>query len=391
MERINQRSNFLSDIKGNTAIEYVLIAAAIAIAIVAVVFSIGNELESFFSEVGSILEKDKNRKSDSTIFTDTFLLLTFLGLMAIGVFTISVIFFRFVRQFILRRGAADFSELASAEREQSSAIESLRRDLVSRIDSLEKKTNNLDISELTANADAIIEVKLDEELGSDIVAALGERVAKQAKDHADRIRLIQSISDLFNLNRIRILDQTLAAQRTAVLFRLIGLALSLSGIAIAAYSLILYFSEDATLSGTVRDLTNAVSANEPGGRSSVLFMFRHLPFTLPFIILAEVLALIMFRYQSKALEMMRYFSNEATTLSLRQAGALLAIEHGTLKQVSELSKELLQSERNIIMRKDEKTIELAQNRDEDAMVNSLLEKLTTALKRNSNDKNEKSH
>ena len=110
-------------------------------------------------------------------------------------------------------------------------------------------------------------------------------------------------------------------------------------------------------------------------------MLRHLPFTFPFIILAEVLALIMFRYQSKALEMMRYFSNEVTTLSLRQAGALLIAEHGDKKALSDLANDLLKSERNIILRKDEKTIELAQNRDEDALAQKLAEKFGNTLGR----------
>jgi hypothetical protein len=104
-------------------------------------------------------------------------------------------------------------------------------------------------------------------------------------------------------------------------------------------------------------------------------MEPHLPFTLPFILLAEVLALIMFRYQSKSLEMMRYFTNEVSTLSLRHAGAIATIEYGTQKAISDLAASLLKAERNIILRKDERTVELAQNRDEDALLKSLIDKL----------------
>ncbi len=46
-------SRFLQDEDAATAIEYTLIAAGIGIAIVAVVFSIGNALESLFSTVST--------------------------------------------------------------------------------------------------------------------------------------------------------------------------------------------------------------------------------------------------------------------------------------------------------------------------------------------------
>ena len=45
------KTKFAADEKGATAIEYGLIAAGIAVAIIAAVFAIGNELDNFFTAV----------------------------------------------------------------------------------------------------------------------------------------------------------------------------------------------------------------------------------------------------------------------------------------------------------------------------------------------------
>ena len=43
--------NFISDESGATAIEYGLIAAGIAVAIIAAVFALGDELKGFFEDI----------------------------------------------------------------------------------------------------------------------------------------------------------------------------------------------------------------------------------------------------------------------------------------------------------------------------------------------------
>ena len=48
--------NFLSDESGVTAIEYALIASLIAVAIIAVVTTVGQNVSTVFSEIGSSLK-----------------------------------------------------------------------------------------------------------------------------------------------------------------------------------------------------------------------------------------------------------------------------------------------------------------------------------------------
>ena len=51
-----QVRNFLSDQSGVTAIEYALIASLIAVAIIAVVTTVGQNVSTVFSEIGTTLK-----------------------------------------------------------------------------------------------------------------------------------------------------------------------------------------------------------------------------------------------------------------------------------------------------------------------------------------------
>ena len=53
--RLNDLNEFFRDKSGATAIEYGLIAAGIAVAIIAAVFALGDEVKGFFEEVSSRL------------------------------------------------------------------------------------------------------------------------------------------------------------------------------------------------------------------------------------------------------------------------------------------------------------------------------------------------
>ncbi len=54
--RLTDLKEFYQDKSGATAIEYGLIAAAIAVAIIGAVFALGEDIEGFFLDVSSKLE-----------------------------------------------------------------------------------------------------------------------------------------------------------------------------------------------------------------------------------------------------------------------------------------------------------------------------------------------
>jgi hypothetical protein len=76
----------------------------------------------------------------------------------------------------------------------------------------------------------------------------------------------------------------------------------------------------------------------------------------------------MFRYQSKALEYMRYFSNEATNIDARHVAYISALHYLDKTKIARLIEKLEATERNFILNKNQKTLEMANNENEDRLL-----------------------
>lgn len=256
--------------------------------------------------------------------------------------------------------------LASFERSITASIETLRRDMTQKIEDVQLEPQSQTIDSVVAAAEETVRKRIDEKLGDDILSVVGQKVAQQAKDHVQRADLRQSIEDTFNRSRDRIQLYANKASMASDAFRRLGYILAVTGLTVAILNLGVAFHTDAL--ATTNEITWAK-------------LLRHLPYSAPVIILSEFLALIMFRYYSRSLEQMRYFSNEVTTLDIRQTGVLLMVQQGSKSDLMKAATELARVERNIILRKDERTMELANNRDEDAMIKALTDKIDSLFKR----------
>lgn len=95
-----------------------------------------------------------------------------------------------------------------------------------------------------------------------------------------------------------------------------------------------------------------------------ILVLRHGP-TFAFVTLCEFLALILFRYQSKALEHMRYFSNEASNIDARHIAFMSALKYLDKTKFAKLIERLDATERNFIIAKGQRTLEMANNDSED--------------------------
>ena len=252
------------------------------------------------------------------------------------------------------------------ERSLSSEMETLRKNFVKRISAVEANKSSGATGDVVDIARKAVREKIDEELGDNIIDVIGKKISDKTADFARRNTIKELIVTLFDLSQTRIQAHSATAEVAARNFRFMGYILAVAGISIAGVNLLFVLDESISI--------HSASA-EGGGRPDYWAMWRHVPFTLPVILLTETLALIMFRYQSKSLELMRYFSNEATTLSLRRAGALTVVEFGSQKAIMELASDLLKAERNIILRKDEKTVETAMNGGNESNMKSVLDKL----------------
>jgi hypothetical protein len=131
--------------------------------------------------------------------------------------------------------------------------------------------------------------------------------------------------------------------------------------------------------GTMLTLNYLDFRDNPGWLASRIewttLLLRNGP-TYAFVVLCESLALIMFRYQSKALEYMRYFSNEGTNLDARRIAFLTALHYEDGDTVKNLISQLERTERNFLIDKNQRTLEMANNSAEDRLLERLLYRLS---------------
>ena len=281
----------------------------------------------------------------------------------LSIFTISILFSRFVDiRSSFDEPKYDIGGSAAAlERDFGSQLDTLRREFEETAKREVQKASERISTTLDDRISKRVEDKVDNTIGDDVVTLVGKRVAKSAEEYAWRLQMREDLTDRFNTSRNRIDELATKAERAAYVFRWIGIVLALTGLALAGWKFVSFL-----LAGSV-----GISAEQ-----WKIALVSHATTTLPVVLLAEALALIMFRYQSRSLEQMRYFANEVTTLSLRFAAALIIAQQGTKKDIVEFAKEMARQERNFILKKGEATLETVQNAGEDALVQKVLDKMS---------------
>ncbi|WP_134188195.1 hypothetical protein [Methylosinus sp. sav-2] len=267
---------------------------------------------------------------------------------------------------------ADAEALSSAERNVASTADTLARDFEQRariavdsaVSSWADKADNLIKYELSS--------KIDELFGNNIVESIGKILAEQSDDITKINQIRRDSGDRFLQMRNRSLEYASLAERQARVFRGSGMNLAIIGLLVLGF----------VLAGTYYQYWKSPELLQQHVEWEVVLL-RHGP-TYAFVILCEVLALIMFRYQSKALELMRYFSNEATNIDARHTAFLSALQFMDKQKLSKLIERLDATERNFLIDKHQRTLEMANNENEDRMI----ERIRTLLDRSKGEKQE---
>ncbi len=264
--------------------------------------------------------------------------------------------------------------LASLERTLSSQISTLR-------DQMEERLKNQEELSLDQNhIDQMIAKKLDKELSGDIVKLIGEEATKQSveyaereAEHAKRERVTREFEDQFNNSFSRLNQHAVKAERASRFFLICGLLLALIGLAMTYHNIWVF--EQIFYNADARAMI------APDMSLSWFDTIFHVPVTIPFIILCEVFALIMFRYYSKAMERMRSYTNEVTTLSIIASGVNAIAEYGDKDDMIRASHKLMCTERNRILGKGESTAENISAQDETQMIANLTAVLSKITKK----------
>jgi hypothetical protein len=252
-------------------------------------------------------------------------------------------------------GKSDSETSAATERTVAASAETLTRDFQSRIDA----AINRAVSRLSTQADDIIREHLgervDNAVGSNLVGYLGAKLAAQTSNQSKLQELRREAADAFELMRSRALQYAEAANRQSAFFRWAAIILAFLGLfalgAVLMNQRFVLAAKPELLEQHI-DWTTLIVANGP---------------TYAFVVLSEFLAITMFRYQSKALEYMRYFSNEATNIDARRIGFFTTLNLLDKSALKKLVERLEATERNFLIDKNQRTLELANNENEDRM------------------------
>ena len=244
---------------------------------------------------------------------------------------------------------------AALSREIAARLSVIERNLGERISNLESYERPTAFYGEGAEVADIIKERVDEALGDNILDSISEYVSKKSTEIQNRNRLSSAISDGFLNIRIKLDEYSQKSEKSASKFLTFGLIFAILGVGAALYIFFNFFFGIEAHSVSEFPLEKII---------------YHLPFSIPLIILCEILALIMFRYHSRSLEQMRQFVNESNTLTLKQIGVEIALRQVESKDLQAFAHDLLKSERNFILKKGEKTIETAHNEIESSALSA---------------------
>ncbi|HCA5309272.1 hypothetical protein ACKEN5_06370 [Acinetobacter baumannii] len=164
-----------------------------------------------------------------------------------------------------------------------------------------------------------------------------------------KLKLIEdSISSSFS--RIKNEISSLGNRGTINLF--IGITLSIGGIFYLIF----------TMSSTFTNI-------------EIVAVISHLTPRILMVVFVEIFSFFFLNLYKKSLDEIKYFQNEMTNLEAKYLALALAKQSGNFKLLSSIVENLMNTERNFVLKKDETTIELEKNRIEFQTSNNTIQAL----------------
>jgi hypothetical protein len=221
------------------------------------------------------------------------------------------------------------------------------------------------IASIISDHDKIAIVKnITDNISDDITNILSRDFERKYKAASVKNDHVNEIRKIFNAMRKRLLDEIDALQRRANINLLIGIVISIAAIVV----LWLY-----------------VAAFESSNNDTfILSIPARLIIRLSLAIVIQIFAYFFLRLYRYAIFEIKFFQNEITAMELREASIEVALLHNDKSVASFILKAFAVSERNIILKKSETTINLKREdieRDYDKLYTGFLERM---LNRNAN-------
>lgn len=227
----------------------------------------------------------------------------------------------------------------------------LNEDFLKKFQEYERKLSELNqknsIESLTQ-----ITAKEKEELLKTLTEQLESKTSEEyllKLENKIKLKLIEdSISSSFS--RIKNEISSLGNRGTINLF--IGITLSIGGIFYLIF----------TMSSTFTNI-------------EIVAVISHLTPRILMVVFVEIFSFFFLNLYKKSLDEIKYFQNEMTNLEAKYLALALAKQSGNFKLLSSIVENLMNTERNFILKKDETTIELEKNRIESQTSNNTIQAL----------------
>ena len=207
--------------------------------------------------------------------------------------------------------------------------------------------------ESSAQIDEAISKIISNKLGDNVINYIDEELSSRVNTESRWSLLNKDIVTLFQSMSSRAVRYADTAARQAEYYKSFAVYLSIFGILLLFMFVILNLYDIM--------INNAMYINGMDWR--ILFLRNGPPLSL--VLLIEFLAGLMFRNSMKSLEYMKYFSNEGSNINARQSAYVAAIKIRNEKKLEKIIDSMIALERNLILKKNERTSEIEMNKLED--------------------------
>jgi len=228
-------------------------------------------------------------------------------------------------------------------------------------ENLNQKMINQDINIFNEKDKNEIIKKLKQNILENTKNNILEDIQKDVKKHLIENNKTEIIKNQFDKTIFRLKDELFSLSKRGNLNLSIGIITTLTGLVLLGTFI---------LQGNM-DLKN-----------SEHFFINFVP-RISLVILIEIFAYFFLKLYKNNIAEIKYFQNEITTIETKLLALQIAVELKDNSIIKESINNLLQSERNFILNKGQTTVDIEKNKIELQSTNSILDKITSIINKNS--------
>lgn len=243
--------------------------------------------------------------------------------------------------------------------------------LTKKIDTLEAYINRIKSFDVVGDeTQSIVYEKINALTTADVIKKVEENFGNSI---IEKIKFETITKDLYEIkNRLEL--ETKRISRNSSLNLSLGFATTIFAISFLSYSLLTSDPKSEVIPNTIIKAEDIKS-------SFYIFLVKFLP-RLSVSVFIELFSFFFLRIYKRNLEDIKYLNNERTNVELKLLAlntSIITNDNDTLKQIL---LDLVKTERNFILKKDETTVELQKGATESNAYKDTLENIAKILKRN---------